>query len=91
MDEIDRISEQVDQMREDLNHERKRVRSAEGVAYSLRSNIDFVQSLIDSVQRVFVRIADDDDTLNIQMKSKRKCQATETFSNKKAKTTETFV
>ena len=70
---MERLNDQVDQGREDLAYERRRTRCIEGAAFSQRTSMEFIQSLIDSIQKVFNKMSDEEGALTIQMKSKRKC------------------
>ena len=47
-------------------------RRAEGTNFSIKSNMEIVQSLLDAMQGVFCRMADEENYLTIHMKSKRK-------------------
>ena len=64
-------------MEEQLVVERKKVRKAQGTTYSIRGNLDTVQSLLDTLQSVFCKMADEENFLTIQMKPKLKRKMTQ--------------
>ena len=69
-DEIERVTRELDEIRYLLSLERSKKQYIEGIFYSPKSNLDVMQGLIGSVNKVMRNIDDDDAHLSIQIKRK---------------------
>ena len=70
LQDIERVTAELEEVRYLLTLERSKNTCVEGVFYAPKSNLDIMQGLIGSVNKVMRNIDDEDAHLSIQIKRK---------------------